>query len=56
MIRKFKVLIGFCAFSDLPTVLEGSVLRIDTDKVHESYINYWVNMGYLKEIKPIEGK
>lgn len=50
MTRKFKALTGFFMFSDKPMVSKGSIVEIDTDITHVSWINHWIGMGYLKEI------
>lgn len=50
MIRKFKVKMGFFPFVDVPMVSKGEIFEVDTEKVHVSWINYWIGMGYLKEV------
>lgn len=54
MIRKFKALTGFYMFIDLPMITKNTIIEIDTDKVHISHINYWIGMGYMKEIKTVK--
>lgn len=54
MARKFKAQIGFIMFWDKPSISKDDIIEIDTSKVHESWINYWIAMGYLKEIKTVK--
>lgn len=63
MTKSFIVVKGFYAFIDEPLIKKGTILKakledmkektftINNWAVHESWINYWINMGYIKEHK-----
>ncbi|MEI6296223.1 MAG: hypothetical protein WCO84_01075 [bacterium] len=63
MVKKFIVKIGFFPFIDKPLIRKETILELERKNkndvvftmddcfVHESWVNYWKSMGYIKEIK-----